>query len=153
MAPNTSQTRSERIVSGFIPFYSPITSAPSLHMTRVVRGHIVFPDPSNLSSALVIVTLRDTTLADAPATTVTELRFKLSGDLLLSIPFEIDVSSELPRSRSYTLSAEIRQCGQETVPGKHFLSTTAVPWHPNFGRTLEIPIQSVGDHSARSTKE
>src|SRR5438309_2178246 len=111
---------------------------------RTIEGHVVLEPPADLTAAPVVVSLNDTTFADAPATTVAESRFDVSGSRVARVPFCLEVPDDLPDDRRYTLGAEVRRHAGEVVAPGDYLNMQSVPWSAATVSAVEIPVRPIG---------
>lgn len=111
----------------------------------IIEGEVMLDEPANLAAATLRVTLRDTSMADAPAHTVAFSEHTVSGREVQSLPFRLELSRPPTTGRGYTLAAEIRAQGHTRVEAGDFLNTAAVPWVPDEGRQTRwrISVQRI----------
>ncbi|HEV7409515.1 MAG TPA: hypothetical protein VGO01_13605 [Bradyrhizobium sp.] len=96
--------------------------------TFTITGSIRLPAPQLLDGATAIVGLDNVSMIDARSVRIAETIIAPITGTLDRIPFSLTVTEPLPRSASYTLSAEIRRSGAAALSRGDFLTTTAFPW-------------------------
>lgn len=116
------------------------TAAPASAARRKLRGNVLFRSRGPLpADARVTVQLVDISLADAPAGTIAQTRFRASGNSPLPYELEYDTDRIRP-GRTYALQARIQR-GEELL----YINTTR---HTVFGdgrpRT-DITVERVGN--------
>ena len=117
---------------------------------RTIVGELVLQPPANLTGARVLVTLRDTTLADAAFSTIAESGFDISGTPVARVPFRLDVPADLPTDRLYTVGAEIRRhAGDDVAPGD-YLNMQSVPWAVDAAGPVVVPVRPIGGPTTSS---
>lgn len=109
---------------------------------EIVKGEIVLDSPLSSVAADVTVQLRDTTLADGPATVVAEVRFSVSDRDATPIPFSLAVPAGLDPRRRYTLGATVTAPGGDGLGAGDFVNVESVPWAPG-GDAVRLPVRRI----------
>jgi uncharacterized lipoprotein YbaY len=109
-----------------------------------IVGEVLLEPAADLDRAQVVVTLRDTSLADMPAMRVAEAHFRFSGRAVAAIPFRLRVERRVDPRRRHTLAAEIRRHGgADLLPGD-LLTVQSIPWTAADGdRPVRLPVRAI----------
>jgi uncharacterized lipoprotein YbaY len=112
---------------------------------RTVRGHVVIPTDARPSTAgLLLIEVRDVSLADAPSTVVGEVR---TGDVPVEpgarIPFEVPAPDAEP-GHSLAIRAHVSVDGTTAVAAGDAISVTHIGLPPTGDvDAVEVPVRVV----------
>lgn len=139
----SSSNFTRRYVLGATMGLAVLAAAPAQAARRTLRGNVIFRSRNPLPrEARVTVQLVDVSLADAPAKTIAQTRFRADGDSPL--PYELDYETrDIRPGRTYALQARIQR-------GDDLLFTNTER-HTIFGegrQSTDIRVQRVGDDDA-----
>ena len=109
-----------------------------LQEARIV-GVLVLDQPRHFDGANVVVEVRDTSMADAPAVVIARMRTRITGTDIRAIPFE--VSPQVERGKTYTIGAEIRR-GPRLSPGD-LRNVASQPWREGDANPLTIEVRPI----------
>lgn len=104
-----------------------------------IEGVLVLDQPAEIEGAHIAVELRDTGMADVPRKLIGQMRGRISGAGIQSIPFHIDARVE--PGRSYTLAAEVRR-GPALAPGD-LLNVASHPWRAGDVNPVMIELKPI----------
>lgn len=98
---------------------------------RKLRGHILLPDNAPAAKAgMVLVELRDVSVADAPSKVVaSQKRKQVPLKPGAKLPFELNVPDVDP-SRSLSLRAHVSLAGEDRTASGDLLTTESYPVGP-----------------------